>query len=148
WSEIEVDGKAVYKTGDMARQDEDGYFWIQGRSDDVVNISGHRIGTMEVESAVVSHEVVAECAVIGVPDEIRGEILKAFVVCRKGIEETDELKITLKKHVRKEIGPIVVFKDIEFMESLPKTRSGKIMRRVLKARELGLDTGDTSTLAD
>lgn len=148
WSEIEIDGKAVYKTGDMARQDEDGYFWIQGRSDDVVNISGHRIGTMEVESAVVSHEVVAECAVIGVPDEIRGEILKAFVVLRKGIEETDELKITLKKHVRKEIGPIVVFKDIEFMESLPKTRSGKIMRRVLKARELGLDTGDTSTLAD
>jgi acetyl-CoA synthetase len=148
WSDIEIDGKPVYKTGDMARQDEDGYFWIQGRSDDVVNISGHRIGTMEVESAVVSHEVVAECAVIGVPDEIRGEILKAFVVLRKGIEETDELKITLKKHVRKEIGPIVVFKDIEFMDGLPKTRSGKIMRRVLKARELGLDTGDTSTLAD
>ena len=148
WSEIKVDGKPVYKTGDMARQDEDGYFWIQGRADDVVNISGHRIGTMEVESAVVSHEAVAECAVIGVPDEIRGEILKAFVVLRHGYNKTDELKITLKKHVRKEIGPIVVFKDIEFMDGLPKTRSGKIMRRVLKAKELGLDTGDTSTLAD
>ncbi len=148
WSDIKVEGKAVYKTGDMARQDDDGYFWIQGRADDVVNIAGHRIGTMEVESAVVSHEAVAESAVIGVPDEIRGEILKAFVVLRQGYDKTDELKIAIKQHVRKEIGPIVVFKDIEFMDGLPKTRSGKIMRRVLKAKELGLDTGDTSTLAD
>lgn len=138
----------LYLTGDMARKDEDGYFWIQGRADDVVNIAGHRIGTMEVESALVSHEAVAEAAVIGVPDEVKGEVLKAFVILKKGVKGGDELKQTLKMHVRKEIGPIVIFKEIEFKDSLPKTRSGKIMRRVLKAQELGLPLGDISTLSD
>ncbi len=138
----------MYLTGDMARRDEDGYYWIQGRADDVVNIAGHRIGTAEVESALVSHEYVAEAAVIGVPDEVRGEILKAFVIPRQGIELPADIDKILKQHVRKEIGPIVVFKGIEISDNLPKTRSGKIMRRVLKARELGMDTGDTSTMAD
>ena len=119
---------------------------IQGRTDDVLKIAGHRIGTAEVESAVVSHKAVVEAGAIGVPDEIRGEIIKIFVILKKGIKGTDGLKIKLKKQVRKILGPIAIIKDIEFVEKLPKTRSGKIMRRVLKAKELNLPLGDTSSL--
>ncbi len=142
WSQI----KGVYFTGDVAFRDKDGYFWIQGRTDDVLKIAGHRIGTAEVESAFVSHPRVVEAGVIGVPDKIRGEVIKAFVILKQGTQGSDELKLELKKQVRKTLGPIAVIKDIEFVEKLPKTRSGKIMRRVLKAKELGLPLGDTSSL--
>ncbi|MBI5411866.1 acetate--CoA ligase [Candidatus Peregrinibacteria bacterium] len=141
-----------YLTGDMAHKDKDGYFWIQGRSDDVLKIAGHRIGSVEVESALVSHPSVAEAGVIGKPDPVKGETIKAFVVLKKGVSigarHGEELKEKLKNHVRHEIGPIAVMEEIEYIDQLPKTRSGKIMRRVLRARELGQDAGDVSTLAD
>jgi acetyl-CoA synthetase len=140
----------MYLAGDVARKDEDGYFWIQGRSDDVLNIAGHRIGTAELESALVAHEAVAEAAVIGVPDKIKGEVAKAFVILNAGYEVTDPDKLIteLKSHVRSELGPVAVIKSIEFKDKLPKTRSGKIMRRILRAQELGKEIGDTSTLED
>ena len=140
----------MYLAGDVARKDEDGYFWIQGRSDDVLNIAGHRIGTAELESALVAHEAVAEAAVIGVPDKIKGEVAKAFVILNAGYEVTDPDKLIteLKSHVRSELGPVAVIKSIEFKDKLPKTRSGKIMRRILRAQELGEEIGDTSTLED
>lgn len=140
----------MYLAGDVARKDKDGYFWIQGRSDDVISIAGHRLGSAEVESALVSHKSVAEAAVIGVPDKIKGEVAKAFVTLKEDVhvENTDELIKDLKAHVRKELGPVAVIKSIEFKDKLPKTRSGKIMRRVLKAQELGQEVGDTSTLDD
>lgn len=136
----------VYFTGDSAKKDEDGYFWIIGRNDDVIKVSGHRLGSAELESAFVAHPAVAETAVIGKPDEIKGESIKAFVILKLGQKATDELKNELKLHVRKMIGPIATPDEIEFVEKLPKTRSGKIMRRVLKAQELGQPLGDTSTL--
>ncbi len=142
WSQI----KGVYFTGDVAFRDKDGYFWIQGRTDDVLKIAGHRIGTAEVESAFVSHPKVVETGVIGVPDKIKGEVIKAFVILKEGVKASEELKVELKRQVRKTLGPIAVIKDIEFVDKLPKTRSGKIMRRVLKAKELGLPLGDTSSL--
>ncbi|MDL1970428.1 MAG: acetate--CoA ligase [Candidatus Desulfofervidaceae bacterium] len=138
----------VYTTGDVARRDEDGYFWIQGRADDVMNIAGHRVGTAEVESAIVSYKAVAEAACIGVPDPVKGEVAKVFVILKKGYEPSDALDKELRQHVRHELGPIVIIKSIEFVDNLPKTRSGKIMRRVLKAREMGIDPGDLTTLAD
>jgi acetyl-CoA synthetase len=138
----------VYVSGDIARKDEDGYFWIQGRADDVLKIAGHRIGTSEVESAFVSHPAVSEAAVIGKPDPIRGEVIKAFVILKEDFKETPALTDDLKKHVRHELGPIAVIGEIAFVLTLPKTRSGKIMRRVLKARELGIDVGDVSTLIE
>ncbi len=137
-----------YFAGDVARKDEDGYIWIQGRADDVLNIAGHRLGTMELESAIVSHKSVIEAAVIGVPDKIKGEAAKAFVILAEGVEPSDELAQDLKRHVRKELGPIASIKSIEFTANLPKTRSGKIMRRILKARELGQDPGDISALEE
>ncbi len=137
-----------YFAGDVAVRDEDGYIMILGRADDVINVSGHRIGTMEVESALVSHPAVAEAAVIGVPDDIKGERIKAFVILKKGNEPSDKLIEDLKYHVRMELGALAVPSEIEFVEKLPKTRSGKIMRRVLKAKELGIDPGDLSTLED
>ncbi len=139
-----------YLAGDVARKDEDGYFWIQGRSDDVLNIAGHRVGTAELESALVSHKAVAEAAVIGIPDKIKHEVAKAFVTLNDDVEveDTDQLIKALKTHVRTELGPVAVVKSIEFRDKLPKTRSGKIMRRVLKAKELGEEVGDTSTLED
>ena len=141
--------KDVYFTGDGARQDEDGYFWIMGRVDDVINVSGHRIGTMEVESALVSHETVAEAAVVPMPHEIKGQGLYAFVTLQEGIDKTDELVQTLRAHVSKEIGPIAKPDAIQFADALPKTRSGKIMRRILKIIATGSDDiGDTTTLAD
>lgn len=144
WSEI---GK-FYFAGDLAAKDEDGYIMILGRADDVLSVSGHRIGTAEVESAIVSHKSVAESAVIGKPHDIKGESIKAFVILKKGIEPSDDLKLEIKFQVRKELGSLAVPDEIEFVETLYKTRSGKIMRRVLKARELGQPIGDISTLED
>ncbi len=144
WKQV----KGVYFTGDVAFRDKDGYYWIQGRTDDVLKIAGHRIGTAEVESAFVSHKSVVEAAVIGIPDAIRGEVIKAFIILKQGIQGSEELKQELKMHVRKEIGPIAVIKDMDFVDSLPKTRSGKIMRRVLKAKELGQELGDTSAMVN
>ncbi len=139
-----------YYTGDGARIDDDGDFILMGRLDDVINVSGHRMGTAEVESALVSHDKVAEAAVVGMPHEIKGEGIYAFVTLNAGIEGTDELKKELVKHVRTEIGPIATPDKIQWAAGLPKTRSGKIMRRILKKIAAG-DTGnmgDTSTLAD
>jgi acetyl-CoA synthetase len=138
----------IYTAGDMARKDKDGYFWIQGRSDDVLKISGHRIGTSEVESAFVGHPAVAEAAVIGKADPIKGEVIKAFIILREGNKLDSKLIEELKRHVRHELGPVAVVGEIVQMDKLPKTRSGKIMRRVLRAREKGEDIGDTSTLEE
>jgi acetyl-CoA synthetase len=140
----------VYNTGDGARMDEDGYYWLMGRIDDVINVSGHRIGTAEVESALVSHKTVAEAAVVGMPHEIKGQGIYAFVTLKAGVEKRDELKKELAGHVRKEIGPIAIPDEIQFTDSLPKTRSGKIMRRILTRIAAGEteNLGDTSTLAD
>jgi len=139
-----------YFTGDGARIDEDGYYWLMGRVDDVINVSGHRIGTAEVESALVSHPKVAEAAVVGFPHEIKGQGLYAYVTVKSGIQADDDLMKELVKHVRAEIGPIATPDKLHFTNSLPKTRSGKIMRRILrKIAENQLDSlGDTSTLAD
>ena len=137
-----------YHTGDVAHVDQDGYFWIQGRSDDVLSIAGHRIGNAEIESALVSYKAVSEAGVIGKPDPIKGEIAKAFVILKEGYEGSDVLAEDLKAHLRKTLGPIAVTDEIEFVDQLPKTRSGKIMRRVIRAYELGQDAGDTSALAD
>lgn len=136
----------MYFTGDVAVRDEAGRFSVLGRADDVLNVAGHRIGTADVESALVSHKSVAESAVIGVPDAIKGEAIKVFVVVRQGVSADDALAESLKEHVRNELGPIATPSSIAFVEGLPKTRSGKIMRRLLKAQELGQDPGDTSTL--
>ncbi|MEK7633773.1 MAG: acetate--CoA ligase [Patescibacteria group bacterium] len=136
----------IYFTGDSAKIDEDGYYWIVGRNDDVIKVSGHRLGSAELESAFVSNLKVAEAAVIGKPHEIKGESIKAFVILKVGVTPSDELKKELVLTVRKSIGPIATPDEIEFVDKLPKTRSGKIMRRVLKAQELGLPVGDTSTL--
>lgn len=137
-----------YIAGDVVRKDEDGYLWFQGRADDVINIAGHRISTAEIESALVGHRAVAEAAAIGVPDALRGELGKAYVILKQGEPGGAELVAELKRHIRTELGPIVVMEGIEVVDSLPKTRSGKIMRRVLKARATGKDEGDLTTLAD
>jgi acetyl-CoA synthetase len=140
----------LYFTGDGARVDEDGDFWLMGRVDDVINVSGHRIGTAEVESALVSHPAVAEAAVVGMPHDIKGQGIYAFVTVKAGQKKTDELKKTLVAHVRKEIGPIATPDKLQFADGLPKTRSGKIMRRILKKIAAGeiSELGDTTTLAD
>jgi acetyl-CoA synthetase len=140
----------LYFTGDGARKDQDGDYWLMGRIDDVVNVSGHRIGTAEVESALVSHEKVAEAAVAPMPHKIKGQGLYAFVTLLSGVEESDALKKELVNHVRKEIGPIAAPDVIQFAPALPKTRSGKIMRRILRkiAEDATDQIGDTTTLAD
>lgn len=135
-----------YLSGDSAIRDADGYFWFVGRVDDVINTAGERIGPFEVESALVEYPDVIEAAVIGKPDELRGEIIKAFVVLKDGVTPSDELRETLKQHVKQHLAGHAYPREIDFIDHLPKTRSGKIMRRVLKAQELGLPTGDTSTL--
>ncbi|WP_009965881.1 acetate--CoA ligase [Verrucomicrobium spinosum] len=141
--------EGIYLAGDGARRDEDGYFWIVGRLDDVLNVSGHRLGTAEVESALVSHESVAESAVVGRPDEIKGQAVVAFVTVKTGVEATDALAAELKKHVSNVIGAIARPDDIRFAAALPKTRSGKIMRRLLKEICAGGQVkGDTTTLED
>jgi acetyl-CoA synthetase len=137
-----------YATGDSAKKDEDGYIWVIGRVDDVLKVSGYRLGTAEVESALVSHPAVAEAAVIGVPDELRGNAIKAYCILRSGYDASEHLADTLGDHVGHEMGPIAKPSSIEFMESLPKTRSGKIMRRLLRARAMGLPEGDVSTLEE
>lgn len=144
WSIVQ----GVYTTGDVAMRDADGYITVLGRADDVINVAGHRIGTAEVESALVSHPQVAEAAVIGKPDEIRGQSIKAFVTLRAGHTPDEETRRALVAHVRAVIGPIASSTAIEFRERLPKTRSGKIMRRLLKAEELGVDPGDITTLEE
>jgi acetyl-CoA synthetase len=143
------DGKYLYFAGDGARKDEDGYFWVMGRVDDVINVSGHRLGTMEVESALVSHPSVAEAAVVGKPDELKGEEIVAFVTLEGDYQPSEELKKQLKEHVGKEIGAIARPGEIRFTDGMPKTRSGKIMRRLLRNLASGQEiSGDTSTLED
>jgi acetyl-CoA synthetase len=137
-----------YFTGDTAYMDEDGYFWFQGRADDVINTAGERVGPFEVESALVSHPAVAEAGVIGKPDEIRGQIIKAFISLRAGFTASEELKKEIATHVKKNLAAHAAPREIEFRDKLPKTRSGKIMRRVLKAWDQGLPVGDLSTLED
>ncbi|MGQ9913832.1 MAG: acetate--CoA ligase [Thermogutta sp.] len=145
WSDV----PHKYLAGDNARCDEDGYYWIMGRIDDVLNVSGHRLSTIEVESALVSHPAVAEAAAVGRPHDVKGEAICAFVTLSEGFEPSDELRAELKQHVRKEIGALAVPDDIHFTASLPKTRSGKIMRRLLRDIASGRETvGDTSTLED
>ncbi|HMO59354.1 MAG TPA: acetate--CoA ligase [Roseiflexaceae bacterium] len=136
----------MYTAGDSARRDEDGYFWIIGRIDDVIKVSGYRLGTAEIESALVSHPAVAEAAAIGLPHEIKGTAIYSYVILRSGIEGTEALEDELRAHVGREMGPIARPEKITFVGSLPKTRSGKIMRRVLKAQATGQDVGDISTL--
>ncbi|MGH7255449.1 MAG: acetate--CoA ligase [Nitrospirales bacterium] len=137
-----------YTAGDVCRKDADGYMWFMGRADDVIKVAGNRIGTAEVESALVSHPAVAEAAVIGKPHKTAGEMIKAFVILKQGHRESPDLIKALKDHVQQELGKIAVPKEIDIVSSLPKTRSGKIMRRVLKAKELGQDPGDISTLEE
>ena len=135
-----------YLTGDLARQDADGYFWFLGRADDMIKSAGHLIGPFEVESALMAHDAVAEAAAIGIPDPIAGEIVKALVALRPGFAPDDGLRRALLAHARSRLGPAVAPRDIDFRADLPKTRSGKILRRLLRARELGLPEGDISTL--
>ncbi|MGD0815489.1 MAG: acetate--CoA ligase [Verrucomicrobiota bacterium] len=145
WNEV----KGCYFTGDGCRQDKDGYFWIVGRIDDVLNVAGHRIGTAEVESALVSHPMVAEAAVVGRPDDMKGQVLVAFVTLKSGVHPAPSIREELRAHVAKEIGPVAKPDDIRFAEALPKTRSGKIMRRLLKQIAVGESVkGDTTTLED
>ena len=145
WSEV----KGCYFTGDGCRRDKDGYFWIVGRIDDVLNVAGHRIGTAEVESALVSNPMVAEAAVVGRPDDLKGQVLVAFVTLKTGVHPTPSIREELRAHVAREIGPVAKPDDIRFAETLPKTRSGKIMRRLLKQIAVGDDIkGDTTTLED
>lgn len=144
WNEI----PGCYSAGDVASWDEDGYISVLGRADDVLNVAGHRIGTADVESALITHPAVAESAVIGVPDPLRGEAIKAFVVLRFGALPDEETQQSIVDHVRRELGPIATPSQVAFVDRLPKTRSGKIVRRLLKAQELGKDPGDLSTLED
>ncbi|MBV8641709.1 MAG: AMP-binding protein, partial [Verrucomicrobia bacterium] len=145
WSEI----PGYYFTGDGARRDEDGYFWIVGRIDDVLNVAGHRLGTSEIESALVSHPCVAEAAVVGRPDEMKGQAVVAFVTLKQRENPSPELREKLRRHVGMVIGPIAKPDDVRFAEALPKTRSGKIMRRLLKEIASGGHvTGDTTTVED
>jgi acetyl-CoA synthetase len=144
WSKYD----GMYLTGDSAKRDEDGYYWIIGRVDDVIKVSGYRLGSAEIESALVSHPAVAEAAAIALPHEVKGNAIHAFVILRSGYERTDTFVEELRKHVGHEMGPIAKPEHIDVVDSLPKTRSGKIMRRVLKAKALGVDPGNISTLAD
>jgi acetyl-CoA synthetase len=135
-----------YLSGDLARQDADGYFWFVGRADDVIKSSGHLISPFEVESVLLAHPAVAQAAVIGIPDPMMGETVKAFVELKRGHENDPELSRQLMAHARKRLGAAIAPREIAIVTSLPRTRSGKIMRRLLKARELGLPEGDLSTL--
>jgi acetyl-CoA synthetase len=146
WNRFE--GKKVYYSGDAAYTDKDGYIWFVGRSDEVIKIAAHRIGTIEIENALISHPAVVEVGVSGVPDELRGEVACAFVVLRSDYSPSENLKRELIQHVRDTMGPIVVIKDIEFVSTLPKTRSGKIMRRIMKALWTSKDLGDLSTIEE
>lgn len=146
WSDYKHEG--WYKAGDSAKIDKDGYFWVIGRIDEVIKVSGYRLGTAEIESSLVSHASISEAAAVGLPDELRGNKIQAYVILKNGIEPHAKLEEELKAHVADEMGKFARPDKIEFVQQLPKTRSGKIMRRVLKARALGLDEGDTSTLEE
>jgi acetyl-CoA synthetase len=135
-------------TGDSARIDEDGFIWVIGRVDDVIKVSGYRLGTAEIESAFVSHHAVAEAAAIGVPHEIKGNVIYAYIILKQNQQPSEELIDELRKHIAHEVGPIAKPEHIEFVDKLPKTRSGKIMRRVLKAQAMGEDPGNISTLEE
>jgi acetyl-CoA synthetase len=137
-----------YQAGDSAKRDKDGYFWIIGRTDDVIKVAGYRLGTAEIESALVSHPSIAEAAVIGMPHDVKGQCVYAYCLLRQGFKASDDLADEVKNHVATHLGPIVRPERITFVETLPKTRSGKIMRRVLKARAQGLPEGDVSTLEE
>jgi acetyl-CoA synthetase len=137
-----------YMTGDSARRDRDGYFWIIGRVDDVIKVSGYRLGSAELESALGTHPAVAEAAAIGLPHEVKGNSIHTYVILRTGFDPSDSLKDELRNHLGHEIGPIAKPESITFVDKLPKTRSGKIMRRLLKARAQGLPDGDITTLED
>jgi len=138
----------IYFPGDGAKRDEDGYFWILGRVDDVLNVAGHRIGTMEVESALVDHPAVAEAAVVGRADDLKGQAIAAFVLLKEAVRPSERLKLELREHVGRKIGPIAKPDDVLYAADLPKTRSGKIMRRLLRDIAEGRALGDTTTLAD
>jgi len=144
WSQV----PGRYMTGDSARRDSDGYFWIIGRVDDVLEVSGYRLGTAEIESALVSHPAVAEAAAIGLPHEVKGHAIHAYCILRSGYAASDALAEELRQHVGQHVGPIARPEHVTFVDTLPKTRSGKIMRRVLKARALGMPEGDLSTLEE
>jgi acetyl-CoA synthetase len=157
WGEVEryaddywrrIPGRAVYFSGDAAEIDADGYVWFSGRADEIIKIAGHRIGTIEVETAILRHPAVAEAGVTARPDPVRMEVIAAFVVLRRGHEPSEELRTALRDTVRRELGPVAVIGDLNFVSVLPKTRSGKIMRRVLKAVTLDRDPGDVSTIED
>lgn len=137
-----------YISGDRAYIDEDGYFWFVGRDDDVINTGGHLVGPFEIESALLEHEAVAESAAVGKPDPVNMEVVKAFVALKQGFEPSDDLELSIMNFIRKKLSPLAMPQEIEFVEKLPKTRSGKIMRRLLRAKEWGQEIGDTSTLED
>jgi acetyl-CoA synthetase len=138
----------AYYMGDSAHIDEDGYVWFAGRADEIIKIADHRIGTIEVETAFLKHRAVAEAGVTGRPDELRGQVISAFVALKQGYEPGDALRQELLATVREELGPVAVIGEINFVDTLPKTRSGKIMRRVLNAVVLGTDPGDITTIED
>jgi acetyl-CoA synthetase len=137
-----------YLCGDRASIDRDGYFWFVGRDDDVINTGGHLVGPFEIESALLEHEAVAESAAIGKPDPVNMEVVKAFVALRPGFAASEDLELDIMNYVRKKLSPLAMPQEIEFVEKVPKTRSGKILRRVLKAKELGQPIGDVSTMDD
>ena len=143
-----IPGQRVYFSGDAAAFDEDGYVWFSGRADEIIKIADHRIGTIEVETAFLRHSAVAEAGVTGRPDDLRGQVISAFVVLRKDHQPSEVLRAELIATVRRELGPLAVIGEVNFVDMLPKTRSGKIMRRVLKAVTLGKDPGDISTIED
>jgi len=137
-----------YVTGDRARMDEDGYYWFVGRDDDVINTGGHLVSPFEVESALLEHPAVAESAVVSKPDPINLEVVKAFITLKPGFEASKDLDLEIMNFIRKRLSPLAMPQETEFVDALPKTRSGKIMRRILHAREWGEEIGDTSTLED
>ena len=138
----------VYYTGDSAHRDEDGYVWFSGRADEIIKIAGHRLGTIEVETACLQHPAVAEAGVTGRPDELRGEVISAFVVLKQGVSPSADLRREILETIRRELGAFAIVGDLNFVQILPKTRSGKIMRRVLKAVTVGRDPGDITTIED
>jgi acetyl-CoA synthetase len=146
WKKYQKQG--WYLTGDSAKKDEDGYFWIIGRTDDVIKVSGYRLGTAEIESAIITHPAIVESAAIAIPHDLKGNCIHIFAILRKGYEASHELEKELINHVSIHLGPIARPEEVKFVDSLPKTRSGKIMRRILKARILGLPEGDMSTLEE
>jgi acetyl-CoA synthetase len=143
-----VPGRTIYYSGDAASIDEDGYVWFSGRADEIIKIAGHRIGTIEVETAFLRHPAVAEAGVTGRPDPVRAEVISAFIVLKAGRQPSEELRQELLETCRRELGPVAVIGELNFVSMVPKTRSGKIMRRVLRAVTLGVEPGDISTIED